>query len=146
MIMKDNILTGFKDFIEENKSEKVTTFNYLRFLYMSQEINSEFIILLHKLWYPEFIIVENKVYVKELFEQRNIKISLHSEKSQLWINILEITNLFYELSFDEAIYLTEFLVKSWNSKIHSEFPTVADRAKLLCDKQLDEVYITIEGC
>ena len=36
MIMKDNILTGFKDFIEENKSEKVTTFNYLRFLYMSQ--------------------------------------------------------------------------------------------------------------
>lgn len=100
-----------------------------------------------KIIYPEFQILDGKIYISELFDldyyQELLKSGRNISEVQFWLNLLEVTGLFDDLSNNQAMEFAELLVKSWNAKLRSEFPETLDNARIVDNKEIGEIFVTI---
>ncbi len=145
--MSDKNLFDFKSFVLANTKRKVNGFDYLHTTYKAHRLNIDFIIYFAKLFWPDFKTVDGLTFISELFDfdryQSLLKDGHNAKKAQFWMNLLEITGLFDELLIDEATQIAKAVVASWNSKLHAEHRNISVSARVICDNETEEVFVTI---
>lgn len=145
--MSDSKSFDFNSFVSANTGQIVTGFDYLHAVYKAHELHVDFISYFTKLFWPDFKVVNGLVFVAELFNTERYQELLNERRglseAQFWMNLLEVTGLFDELTTDEAMPIAESLVASWNSKMNSEFGSVSVPARAIRDDETGEVFVTI---
>lgn len=63
---------------------------------------------------------------------------------QFWLNLIEITSVFDGISIDDSVKLAISVTQMWNLKLNSEIPMDESKARVIHDKEEDEVFITID--
>jgi len=137
----------FKSFVLANNGQLVTGFDYLHTIYKTHGLSSDFIVFFAKLFWPDFKVIDGVVFISELFDseyyQSFLKDGRNINEAQFWMNLLEITGLFDGLSIDEAVQVSEIVVKSWNFKLGIECGNVSVLARFIRDDETGEVFVTI---
>lgn len=137
----------FESFVSANKGRLVTGFDYLHTIYKAHGLCADFIVYFAKLFWPDFKIVDGLTFISELFDseryQSLLKDGRNSKEAQFWMNLLEITGLFDELSIDEATQIAEAIASSWNSKLEAEYGNLSVPARVIRDDETGEVFVTI---
>lgn len=145
--MGDENSFDFKSFVSANTGRVVTGFDYLRAIYKADGLTADFIVYFAKLFWPDFKMVDGLTFISELFDSEHyqslLKDGRNVNEAQFWINLLEITGLFDELSIDEAMQIAEAVAASWNSKLAVEFSDVLVPARVIRDDETGEVFVTI---
>lgn len=137
----------FKSFVLSNKDKRVSQFDYVRIVYKINSLHADFIVGFARIVWPEFIEIDSKVFVKDLFDKERYdelnKDPESSSKSSFWMNLLEITGLFDELSYDQSMEMARIIGDSWNAKLDSEFKLLSVRSKVIAEQDTGEVFLTI---
>lgn len=137
----------YASFVQANDGRVVTGVDYLRAIYVSHSLESDFIVWFARFFWPSFKLFDGKVFVEELFDfelyQGHLRRSKSLEKAQFWMNLLEITGVFDELSPEQAMEVALIVSESWNSKILKEFGAEYAVARRIYDEDTGEVFVTI---
>ena len=145
--MCDKRTFDFTSFVSANFGHRVSGFDYLHTVYKSQEVATDFILWIARLFWPEFKTVDDMIFISELFDaeryQELLSDGYASTQAQFWMNLLEITGLFDDFSTEQAKVIAELLVDSWNSKLQKEFEISSKLARVLFDEETGEVFVTI---
>jgi hypothetical protein len=138
---------SYARFVQVNSPKPVSGIDYVRSIYKAFELPDDFVLWFARLFLPDFVVVEGRMFVAELFDRARfdeLRRAGHSDVSaQFWINLLEITGLFDDMSCSEAIEFAERLTKSWNGKLESDYGESPDRARVIHDESKGEVFVVI---
>lgn len=147
--MGENKPFNFVAFVSANEGKSVSGFDYLHAIYTSQSLPPDFIVWMAKLYCPEFKVVNGIVFISEIFDDDRYQSLLRDGRSptevQFWMNLLEITGLFDDLSCSQAMVIAESLATSWNLKLSAEFGNDSALARAVHDSGTGEVFVTIGG-
>ena len=139
----------YKSFALANNDHVVTGFDYLCSIYKSHELSGDFIVWFSRFMWPSLKILDDKVYVVELFDSKLFQHHLDARstpaEAQFWMNLIEITGVFDELSFDQAMEVAVTVSESWNSKILKEFGAKYAVAQHIYDEETGEIFVTIDS-
>lgn len=137
------------EFIEANKTKKTNTLDYLHALYKFESIHIDLLKSMSELFNPPFIVRDNNIFLKEVFDENKyaelITRQYSNSEISYWINLIEITSIFEGIDSQDAITFGKDIVNVWNNKIRHEYPTKNVKAKLIYDQDTEEVYITISS-
>lgn len=121
--------------------------DYVHAIYEINNMPADLAVCMARLYWPEFKVVNGVVYIAELhferYEQDLQNSAISSSGSQFWINLLEITGVFDNLSFDEAMEIAQAMANTWNAKLTAEFGPSAALARAISDDDTNEVFVTI---
>lgn len=138
---------SFERFAQANAPHRFTEIDYVHAIYKGLKLPSDFVLSFSKLFWPRFLIVDEHVFVADLFEARryqDLRNSGHGVSSaQFWTNLLEVTGLFDEMPFPQVLELAQTLVTAWNAKIENECTGAAGRARLIHDTTTGEIFVVI---
>lgn len=144
----DNKSFDFASFVSVNKRRDVSGFDYLHAVYKAQGLTPEFVVWFAKLFCPDFKNVDGMIFLSETFNRERYQELLsdgHSPaKAQFWMNLLEITGLFDDLTREHATLVAECLVAAWNAKLSREGRPDAGFARAIYDDETGEVFVTID--
>lgn len=86
-------------------------------------------------------------FVAELFDDARYQELLGNgqrpDQAQYWLNLLEITGLFANLTVEQASTLAERIAESWNLALTNQFGVEQSLARVIVDDDTDEVFVTI---
>ncbi|VWC56358.1 hypothetical protein BLA18110_00356 [Burkholderia lata] len=137
----------FASFVSANQHTNVSGLDYVHVAYKDHGLIYDFLFHFGKLFLPDFKVVGGAIFVSELFSDEEYKRLLSDGKAcheiQFWINLLEITGMFDDIDTDQAAELAKLIVDGWNAKLQREFGDVPVPARVLCDEELGEVFVTI---
>ncbi|TCW85637.1 hypothetical protein C5O80_10750 [Burkholderia sp. SRS-46] len=137
----------FASFVSVNSPASVSGFDYVHTVYKCHALDYDFLFHFGKMFFPDFKVVDGAVFVSELFDDEKYKRMLGGgdviREIQFWINLLEITGMFDDIDTDQAVELANLIVDGWNAKLQREFGEVSVPARVLCDDELGEVFVTI---
>lgn len=115
----------FASFRVDNAHHLVSGFDYIHAIHHTQRLPADFALCMAKLYWPEFIRVDGWIFVKETFDEAYYLSLLESDnspaKNQFWMNLLEVTGLFENLSLPQSTVVVNALAGNWNAKLASEF-------------------------
>ncbi len=145
--MSDNRPFDFASFVSANVGRVVSGCDYLRAVYKFHGLSGDFILWFAKLFWPDFKIIDGMVFIAELFDSEHYQSLLDdgrsSAEAQFWMNLLEITGLFDDLSADQAMSVAKAFTASWNSKLVSDFGVAAVLARAIYDDDTGEIFATV---
>ncbi|WP_174968248.1 hypothetical protein [Burkholderia lata] len=137
----------FASFLSVNQHGSFSGLDYVHVVYKDRGLVYDFLFHFGKLFLPDFKVVDGAIFVSELFRDEEYKRLLSDGKAsheiQFWINLLEITGMFDDIDTDQAAELAKLIVDGWNAKLQREFGDVSVPARVLCDDELGEVFVTI---
>jgi hypothetical protein len=137
----------FASFRAANKERNVSGLDYLHTVYKSHDLPADFVLWLSKLFKPDFVLLGGMAFVAELFDEARYQELLGNgqrpDQAQYWLNLLEITGLFGNLTVDQASTLAERIAKGWNLVLSNQFGTEQALARAIVDGDTDEVFVTI---
>lgn len=137
----------FISFVKSNEGHPLSSLDYLHAVYKASELHEDFIFYIAKMFRPDFKILEGNVYVSELFDSERYNEMLGEKMGpddvQFWMNLLEITGLFDNLSVTTAKFFADVLATSWNTKMATDFGHILKPARVICNDGEGEVFITI---
>lgn len=145
--MSVNQSNSYDRFEKANAPKRVTGIDYVRSIYKSLNLPSDFVLQFSQLFWPNFLVVDGKVFVNDLFDRERyegLRKSGQSESgAQFWMNLLEITALFDDLLEPQALAVAEIAAACWNRKLDGEFSGNADEARVVHDKATGEVFVVL---
>lgn len=145
--MVTNQESSYEKFKTANSPKSLTGIDYVRFIYKAFDLPVDFILYFSRLWWPNFLVIDNRIFLSDLFDSERHASLLLSEQdaasAQFWMNLLEITGLFDDLEEVQALEVAENLVSCWNKKINSEHSEITDRARVILDNSTGEVFVSI---
>lgn len=148
--MNNQSTFDFESFALSNKPKEVTALDYLRAVYKSKDLHDDFLLYFSRLMWPEFIVIDSKVYIKELFDierYRSLISNADTEKTaHYWMNLLELTGMFDGLTDQKAQEIAALLCNSWNAKIKSEFKSTDTVFNVIADQNTGEVFLGVKDC
>lgn len=137
----------FPSFTAANPPGSVSGLDYVHTVYKAHGLVYDFVFHFAKLFFPDFRVVGGGVFVSELFSDEEYGDLLSKGKAiheiQFWINLLEITGMFDDIDVDQAAELAKLIVDGWNVKLQREFGDVSVPARVMCDDETGEVFVTI---
>jgi len=137
----------FEHFLAANAQKKASNLDYLQAIFSTQGLPADLIRAFALFFWPKFVVVDELVFVADLFSEKNYQNHLHDGKSkfvaQYWMNLTEIRGIFEALSMDEALSLAEVVANCWNANLNSEFARAAGRASVLIDPEMEEVFVVV---
>lgn len=138
---------SYEAFEKINFPKIVTEIDYVQTIYKAIDIPIDFLLQFAKIFWPSFLLIDGKVFLKNLYESEKYDalLSTDSNAAQYWINLLEITGLFEDLSFDQAHGLAEIIAACWNSKIKVEFGSGVGYARSIANLSTREVFVSIDS-
>lgn len=146
-IMSNDQSFSLKEFFSANSSKQVSEIDYLHAISYLQKIPADFIVCFAKFFWPNFEIKDEQIYISELFDINRYEILLKEKNSlkeiQFWMNLVEITGLFNNLTSEQALEFGEYLIANWNLKLISEFKVQPGLAQVIYDEETHEVFVTI---
>ncbi|MEE4100778.1 hypothetical protein [Pseudomonas viridiflava] len=137
----------FASFRADNAHHLVSGFDYIHAVHHTQRLSADFALCMAKLYWPEFVRVDGWIFVKETFDEAYYLSLLESDnspaKNQFWMNLLEVTGLFENLSMPQSTVVANALAGSWNAKLASESGPSFAQARAIVDDEGCEVFVTI---
>jgi hypothetical protein len=138
---------SFDEFVAANPDLPISGFDYLRAIYKAGDLPSDFLFWMTELICPTFIEVDGLAFVSTQFSQNEYQKLLLDGKTpreaQFWINLLEISGLFDELTIEDSVRLARSLCDSWNLKLQSKFPKANELARVIHDHTTNEVFVVV---
>jgi len=121
---KQDIMNAIQDYtIQDQEACKVLTLAY------------------KELFYPEFLVMDKCVYIKEQY-----KIGHPANKDKMfWVNLIYVENFFYDdeyYSEDHTIEFANKIVECWNKKLNNEGLNKLAKAIMIDDDE-DGVFVSI---
>ncbi|WP_323158411.1 hypothetical protein [Pseudomonas viridiflava] len=137
----------FASFRADNAHHLVSGFDYIHAVHHTQRLSADFALCMAKLYWPEFVRVDGWIFVKETFDEAYYLSLLESDnspaKNQFWMNLLEVTGLFENLSMPQSTVVANALAGSWNAKLASESGPSFAQSRAIVDDEGCEVFVTI---
>jgi len=144
---KENLFT-FKEYKSINKDKN--TIDYMSFLFYLNHIPIDLAQSFNKLYNPEFIVIDDRLYNKEIFDQeiyyKYLKEETSPDSMQYFLNLIEITELFggQDISNETAFEIANSIVYLWNLKISDKNLDKFGKARVAYDEEYDEIFVTID--
>lgn len=140
-------LFSFEAFRSANPKKRLGGYDYLQTISAAAALPADFIVWFSRLFSPRFILVDGTVFIDSLFEaQRYEELRRNGkslEEAQFWMNLLEVTGLFDQLTVSQAERLAETIVDAWNMRLDKEFPLSTHKARFIHDQETNEVFVVI---
>lgn len=140
-------LFSFEAFRDANPGKTLGGYDYLQVISAVAELPADFIVRFSRLFSPRFILVEGNVFIDSLFDAQRYeelrRIGKSSEEAQFWMNLLEVTGLFDQLTVTQAKEVAEAIVDAWNMRLDKEFPQSMHKARFIHDQETNEVFVVI---
>jgi len=138
---------NFESFRDANLGRHVSGFDYVHTIYKAQTLSDDFVLWFARLMWPDFKKVDDNIYVVELFDAARYQQLLNNGRSknqaQFWMNLLEITGLFDELSNESALAFAMKMAESWTAKIRTDFGPHEMGARVINDDETGEIFVVI---
>lgn len=138
---------NFDSFRLANPEKEVSGIDYLRAIYKAQIIDGDFLVWFARLFWPEFKLIDGLVFVETLFNadryREFVGCGKTAKDAQYWMNLLEITGIFDELTHAQARELADVVAATWNSKMLASLGVVKTPARVVDDGDTGEVFVTI---
>jgi hypothetical protein len=148
MTVNNNALSDYQKWKNANDGKNFSLYDYIHCVAIEKKIPIDFNIALLKLFYPEFIVIENHVFLKEEYDEseylRLIEQNLPKKEVEYWMNLLNINSLFYSEEIEaenDSLYIDtcEVMANLWSQKLHKDFPE--KQFYVGCLKDDNEMYI-----
>ncbi|MEE4151891.1 hypothetical protein [Pseudomonas viridiflava] len=141
-----NLDIGYADYLSLNKGG-VSKFKYLYRTKESRQLHRDFMSIFASLYDPTIFFQEGGYFVAENYSQvRYDEAAAQAENVQeisYWLNMVEITSLFGDISYDEAVKIGGVVCGCWSAKLNLKYPDSGFEARLISDDELDEVWVTL---
>ncbi|KAB8039440.1 hypothetical protein GCL60_04085 [Silvanigrella paludirubra] len=118
----------FNDFINwTNTNNEFTYINYINTHIDQNKIHPDFLVIFCKLFFPEFVLKNGMVFIKENFRENlfNQLVTDHNpnDKIEYWMNLIRVSSFFPDdCSYDKhAEFLCETINNSISKKLEIEF-------------------------
>ncbi|EMI5490788.1 hypothetical protein REJ26_001892 [Providencia stuartii] len=139
---------SISNFKNKETGEKLDHFGYVHIIYNHTNIPEDLIFSMIEIISPTFKVVDNMLFIDNLFSQRkydeHLSSGISKEKTQFWLNLVDISSVFDILEYEETIIVAEKLVHCWNLKIKGENLQAFGQARILRDDSETEVLITVD--
>ncbi|MWL88867.1 hypothetical protein [Cupriavidus sp. SW-Y-13] len=137
----------YEDYVKANPDKKFSRFDYLHAISTQLDFQHELYLTFAELFHPKFLVIDNEIFVEELFSQEEYDKYREQGRTtasiQPWMNLIEITALFNFIEPDAARKIADLICESWNCKIKTEFGFDAASAQIKIEDDFDEIYVTI---
>jgi len=114
-----------------------TLFDYLRAKQMAGECSPDILVSYSKLFFPEFVQIEEMIFLKEQFRQDNLdrlrSQGIFSSKMEYWMNLLAVGDL---IPLVPDLFSEEILQKikrCWEVSLNDAFPEKTFEVRLVYD-------------
>jgi hypothetical protein len=140
----------FNNFIMADSKYKFDITNYIYLLFNEKKLPIDLALSFDKLYNPEFVVINDRLYNKEIFNQemydKYLKEETNPDSMQYFLNLIEITELFGEqdISNETAFEIANSIVYLWNLKITDKNLDKFGKARVAYDEEYDEIFVTID--
>ncbi|NEQ42465.1 MAG: hypothetical protein F6K00_02440 [Leptolyngbya sp. SIOISBB] len=143
-------LTDYTKWLNVNSEKNFTLYDYIHGVFQSKNLHPDLAIAFLKLLWPDFIIKDEFVFLKEEFTYNRYQeiISTVSETAEIeyWINLLNIDEVINSDSTETSSFFAVKLSDLWKKKLIIDFPNKRFEVKVIYDEgdSGSEVYITFQ--
>ncbi|MGE8502324.1 MAG: hypothetical protein ACN6P1_08855 [Pseudomonas sp.] len=138
---------SFIDFKKHNNDPAISGIDYVHAVYATTPLHFDLLIHYAQLFSPDMTVMDGRVFIRELYDENRHHALLEStedaDHAQYWMNLLEITGLFDDLTTEQAIALARIMSQSWNNKLLTEYGSSYGEARYIYDADSDEVFVTL---
>lgn len=138
---------GYSGFLADNGGRGLSKFEYLYMVMKTNTISSDFYLFFTKLFHPTIAVKGESYFIEENFDsdryQECIAQGQASSEIAGWLNLVEITAFFEDMSYEEAGALANVVSDCWNATLVRAFPESGFISKVLFEEELGEVYVTL---
>ncbi|WP_040071207.1 hypothetical protein [Pseudomonas batumici] len=142
-----NDTQGYAAFLKANEGRSLSKFEYLYMVMRTSAISNDFYIFFSKLFCPTVVVKGEGYFIEENFDsdryQECIDQGQTSSEIAGWLNLVEITALFEDMSYEGACALSVIISDCWSVTLAREFPASGFISKVLFEDELGEVYVTL---
>ncbi|PCK90714.1 hypothetical protein PsyrCH409_17940 [Pseudomonas viridiflava] len=134
----------YSDYLAVNE-EGLSRFDYFYMVREKKDLCSDFIISFAALFNPTLFYKGGGYFVGENYTELKCQEFLRSGFLDVsyWVNMVEITSLLGDISYEDAAEIGAVICKCWNDKLDQQFPASGSEAILLLEDDLDEVWVTL---
>ncbi|MCD5994973.1 hypothetical protein KDX38_15825 [Pseudomonas sp. CDFA 602] len=135
---------SYSDYLSVNE-EGLSRFDYFYMVREKKDLCSDFIISFAALLNPTLFYNGEGYFVGGNYTELKYQEFLRSGVLDVsyWVNMVEITSLLGDISYEDAAELGAVICKCWNDKLVQQFPASGSEAVLLLEDDLDEVWVTL---
>ncbi len=138
---------GYAAFLKANEGRSLSKFEYLYMVMKTGAISNDFYLFFSKLFCPTIVVKGDGYFIEENFDgdryQEYIAQGQTSAEIADWLNLVEITALFEDMSYEDASALSVIISDCWNATLAREFPESGFVSKVLFEEELGEVYVSL---
>lgn len=136
----------YDEFVKANNGN----FSVLDFIHAVSEkipLPYDFILCLGRLFAPKLTVFDGIIVAADWFDEKRYReyqaSGMVATQAQAWINMVEITDIFNDISPKNAEQLATFIANLWTERIRAEFPSERVEANVVIDDGSNEVFVTI---
>lgn len=137
----------YEQFVAVNPEKGFTPADYIHAISKFTKLPDDFYLCMAGLLWPSFFKIGEVIFISEEFNKsaydEYVSRGYSAEKAQPWVNQIEITSIFYGVKVDAAQQIADLIVAIWNSKLEIEFGKSFRLAKVVVDREMEEVFVTI---
>jgi hypothetical protein len=107
-----------------NKENHFSSYDYIFHVLKIKEVNPDILFAFLNLFWPEFVMHKDRVFLKEEFELEKFEeLEKRKENVEYWINLVLISPYFENDDAEEekAKSLSESIAKIWQTKLENDF-------------------------
>ena len=145
-------LTDYTRWLNVNSEKTFTLYDYIHGVFQYENLHSDLAIAFLKLLWPDFMIRDEFVFLKEEFtSERYLEtITAASEKAEIeyWMNLLNINETINCDSMEISLLFANKMSEMWSKKLFSEFPNKKFKVEVICEGEGSdmEIYLTFQQC
>lgn len=136
----------YSDYLAVN-DEGLSRFDYFYMVREKKDLCGDFIISFAALFNPTLFYKGGGYFVGENYTELKYQEFMQGGVDALdvsyWVNMVEITSLLGDISYEDAAGIGAVICKCWNDKLVQQFPESGSEAILLLEDDLDEVWVTL---
>ena len=120
-----DLLKNYDNWVEANRPKQFSLFDYLHALSREGKIESDSLLVLLSVLWPNFYVYRGKVFLAEEFSQERYNTIENNPGDmgiEYWINLLPLSELFPFLDLSAQEFIGGKIVEMWSAKLKLEFP------------------------
>lgn len=142
--MENSKLFTLENFKNCNPDKDFNAFDYIHAIFKLAKLPNDLVCCLFKLLLPNFLLIDNEVFIEETYSEKYHQELLHEGKEAgYWVNLLELTGIFEDIDTEMALDIAQQLEESWNHRLNEKGLLKHGQAKVIHDIETDEVFLTI---
>ncbi|MEF9440913.1 MULTISPECIES: hypothetical protein [Burkholderia] len=126
---------------------KFSVLDFVHAVFAKVSLPQDFTLCMGRFFAPRMIMLDGIIVASDWFDGERYKEYRNSgmspRQAQPWINMVEITDIFRGISFDNAKDLAALIAGLWDSRIIQNFPDEEARATVILENDAGEVFVTI---